>query len=501
MDKIEAETTMEKILDGQDIEPYTEEERYAKRLYDKTQSVPKKPHSRLSYFLMKAGEGGGDITIKELTATENGDYSEEDTAYSPVHVAVPEPVLKTKSITDNGTYDASGDSADGYSSVTVDVQPDLTTKSITANGTYNASDDNVDGYSSVNVNVPLPANAYLLKSVPNLPQPIASFTDGSENIPLKGLKIAIEPVQSGSGDPSPENIRPISGFTEANVTRTGKNLWDNKWADYTQPSDYRICPIKLENGTYIASVKLKEGGTRQTGFTLGIAKKGDRYSNFGSFYTACTGDDKTGTITVDDTWTSPKLIIYCANETVFNAVFENYEIMLEKGSSATTYTPYNGHTYTIDLDGTRYGGEVDVVNGGGTDNMVDIDLGSLTWGFSDSINIFYANFTGYKKYLYNVMPNIKCEVFAPQKRIDLLNNVDGITLGNTGEYDNRILVRASSITDLSTFESLINGKKLVYELATPTTYDTQPTAIKSLRGKNNIFADTGDIEVVEYFSK
>jgi hypothetical protein len=34
---------------------------------------------------------------------------------------------------------------------------------------------------------------------------------------MPSLKVGIEPVQEGSGDPSPENIRPISGWTEANV--------------------------------------------------------------------------------------------------------------------------------------------------------------------------------------------------------------------------------------------------------------------------------------------
>lgn len=62
--------------------------------------------------------------------------------------------LTAKSIVANGTYTASSDNADGYSSVTVTVpQSTLTTKSITANGTYNAQDDNADGYSSVTVNV------------------------------------------------------------------------------------------------------------------------------------------------------------------------------------------------------------------------------------------------------------------------------------------------------------------------------------------------------------
>lgn len=35
--------------------------------------------------------------------------------------------------------------------------------------------------------------------------------------PVSALSVAIEPVQSGSGDPSPSNIRPISGWTGANI--------------------------------------------------------------------------------------------------------------------------------------------------------------------------------------------------------------------------------------------------------------------------------------------
>ena len=46
---------------------------------------------------------------------------------------------------------------------------------------------------------------------------IASFPDGAKNIPVESLKVNISPVQSGSGDPSPNNIRPISGHTQADV--------------------------------------------------------------------------------------------------------------------------------------------------------------------------------------------------------------------------------------------------------------------------------------------
>ncbi|SCW60370.1 hypothetical protein SAMN05660484_02028 [Eubacterium ruminantium] len=42
--------------------------------------------------------------------------------------------------------------------------------------------------------------------------------DGKLNEPLKACTVDINPVQSGSGTPSPSNIRPISGWTEANIT-------------------------------------------------------------------------------------------------------------------------------------------------------------------------------------------------------------------------------------------------------------------------------------------
>ena len=49
---------------------------------------------------------------------------------------------------------------------------------------------------------------------------VANFPDGADDIPVADLVVNIEPVQSGSGDPSPDNIRPITGWT-------GVNVWDD----------------------------------------------------------------------------------------------------------------------------------------------------------------------------------------------------------------------------------------------------------------------------------
>lgn len=42
--------------------------------------------------------------------------------------------------------------------------------------------------------------------------------------PLKECKISFEPLQEGSGDPSPSNIRPIKGYNRLTLQKAGKNI-------------------------------------------------------------------------------------------------------------------------------------------------------------------------------------------------------------------------------------------------------------------------------------
>ena len=101
---------------------------------------------------------GAEAVIVSKSITANGTYnasSDNADGYNPVTVNVPESTIVSKSITANGTYNASSDNADGYNPVTVNVpESTIVSKSITANGTYNASSDSADGYNPVTVNVP-----------------------------------------------------------------------------------------------------------------------------------------------------------------------------------------------------------------------------------------------------------------------------------------------------------------------------------------------------------
>lgn len=96
-----------------------------------------------------------EIRNQDITITSNGVYR-ADSGYTGIGTAtvnVPvEATLKTKSITENGTYNALSDNADGFSSVNVAVPNETETKRITVNGTYRPTGSNI-GFSEVVVDV------------------------------------------------------------------------------------------------------------------------------------------------------------------------------------------------------------------------------------------------------------------------------------------------------------------------------------------------------------
>lgn len=100
-------------------------------------------------------EGTLDLPSGTMNVTNNGVYNVTNFAEVDVQVEDIPAVLTTKYITQNNTYYAQNDGAEGYSSVEVNVQPDLYSLYATDNNsTYIASDYGYDGFNQVTVNVP-----------------------------------------------------------------------------------------------------------------------------------------------------------------------------------------------------------------------------------------------------------------------------------------------------------------------------------------------------------
>ena len=191
-----------------------------------------------------------------------------------------------------------------------------------------------------------------------------------EGYPL-GVTITMEPIQAGSGDPSPDNVRPITGRDGVQVTRCGKNLLNLETQTFTRnkevllddeipPGSYTLSAnVQTNSGSasclvnfldsqnaLVASIYMPVSDTSQWRFTL------SRKVKVLSVFAAQNNAEAIG----------------------HQATLSN--IQLELGSTPTAYEPYQGSTTTLTLPETIYGGTVDAVTG----------VGSKTWGYIASYN-------------------------------------------------------------------------------------------------------------------
>ena len=334
---------------------------------------------------------------------------------------------------------------------------------------------------------------------------LATFADGGDKYPMLSLTGYINPVQTGSGDPSPSNVRPITGWTGMNIVRTGKNLCPTATITLGNGSPrtvdvYFAKPLPIGTYTFSASVTTNTSANANPGvqfFTLN--------SNAGSV-TAPIGT--TGTITKTITVTAPLLRLYFyIGTTDYNngktIVFEN--IQIEVGSTATTYEPYNGTTYPIswaDEAGTVYGGYLDVVTGVLTVDKASVDLGGQNRSWSKYTNGnnwgFYTDITGGVHFTTGSVVNALCSHFKVVSPVvgaaEFIAGEDNTITGNGGSSGCRFIVKCTAYSDAAAFKTAMSGAYLVYKLATPKTYQLTPTEVLSILGTNNVWCDTGEIE-------
>lgn len=466
------------------------------------------------------GGGGGDVTIEQLDVTENGTYSEPGKAYRPVIVNLP-----------------------------------LNEKTITANGTYNASSDNLQGYNKIVVNVA----GYKLKAM--TPGAIASFNDG-QALPLTKLLIDIEPVQAGSGDPSPINERLISGWNAANIAndtkyggfidfnqliKNGNFVNTQDWNDInatftvsdniatvlkTAASGYILQAIPhIANHKYfkIATVKgtsevtmyfngefnsIVLNGEWQTVSRIYNAPSSETHylnfttneaSDFTPYYlknimymdlTQMFGENKANEIYAMEQSQAGSGVAYV------KSLFPNDYYMYNTGGTKTTVDTVNGETGRIIniefKDGTNpltvYGATIEPLTG-----LLTVTSGFKTLTANDIISI--GQTSGGQKYAETeeITGAITLDNTAISSQYQ---NLGDVTTNNTFKILNNLHMRFynNDFVDLEAAKTLLTGVQVKYELATPITYQLKPTQINALLGVNNIFVDTGDILEGEYFA-
>ena len=261
--------------------------------------------------------------------------------------------------------------------------------------------------------------------------------------PVAGYPLSIQaqivPLQEGSGDPSPDNVRPISGWTEANLWHGGKNLFDISKVSTTNN-------IK-NNGDKLALSPASTSPVVQTREPLRVLCPGLAPGKSYTISATTTGKERiyiidTGKVwkfgnpvTITDEDLKSKIYFY-SKEIGTPAVISN--IMINEGPTVSPYEPYRGQTITLPFGQTVYGGELDWNTGVLTVTQAEI-----------------ASYNG------EVLPGA------------WISDRDVYNPGTTPTI----------------------GAQVVYELPEPQSIQLTPQEIRALSGVNTIHADTGDVTV------
>nr|UWD75216.1 MAG: hypothetical protein [Bacteriophage sp.]DAK00166.1 MAG TPA: BclA protein [Caudoviricetes sp.] len=300
-----------------------------------------------------------------------------------------------------------------------------------------------------------------------------------------GVTASWEPVQAGSGEPSPDNIRPISGRDSVKVERCGENLLDvsrvvEVSAQYGLTVQYVSGKITISgiysNPSATASFTFMSLSYRLPPTTefmlLGLKTSGCKTDGV-----RFTNNKARNRIAID--------IKECTNGEKAEISF--YLIAYVGTTPPTTYAPYTGQTTNLTLPRTIYGGTVDAVTGDGQETWQAKSFnGTENWALYDdgsSAKFFYtADYTVDSEPLDTICSHFRKAAF---------------TRGTI------IRVYTSVFTDLDAYKDYLTAQyaagtpvQIAYKLATPTPFTaTGAQPIPALSGVNTVITDADSVTV------
>ena len=329
---------------------------------------------------------------------------------------------------------------------------------------------------------------------------LASFPDGASNVEILDLTCTIEPRQSGSGDPSPTNIRPINGWLGTTLTHAGVNLLDTSRVEAGTRDQTTGEPIsgsgnqqrttyyiKVNAGQKIVNTNSKNENCRAF-FFLGSTYVSTALLANNTATTAPNGVDRMYISSSASGWTGSTAPTWA---------------QIEIGDTSTEYKPYSANTYNVswvDEVGTVYGGTLDTVSG-----LLTVDTQHFIMNGTTRPVTYTTTASGYRLFVGMApSPSIigagtTAKPYLSDKFKMKYSSVPGQAYmsGGNGQQITMYLLD-QSIDNLDDANNWLaeNQPEFVVALATPVTYQLEPTeTIRTYLGSNNFWNDTGDTSV------
>lgn len=342
---------------------------------------------------------------------------------------------------------------------------------------------------------------------------VVKIADASSR-PALSVMSQIAAVQAGTGDPSPENVRPITGWDKVTVQRTGKNLFNPANLENNGTTN------EISDDTYTIKVTGKDA------YTVARYDIGEMLKPGATVYFAmddCTSNTSSISPVVQIEFTGQEPLrkdITKGNLSisfVVPSVFENAYIKLYANPTANALQDANTCTYkgvrlfyedveweaylkidpiTAALPETVYGGTLDWTRGLLTVTHERITVTGAQVSVFESHRNNRVMFDLSKQATeYNVDDAI-CDRYKYDQSIyyDSYDAVGFVT------YQTKAMIRLGSASNINTEEKAIayfdvNPATIVYKLAEPYTIQLTPQQLYMMKGSNVIWSDSGNTSV------
>lgn len=327
-----------------------------------------------------------------------------------------------------------------------------------------------------------------------------------------GCKVSWEPTQKGSGEPSPDNIRPISGRDAVSVERCGENLIDSaRVVEVSAP--YGLTVQYVSGKITISGIYSNPSATASFTF-MSLSYRLPPTTEF-MLLGLKTSGCKTDGVRFTNNKARNRIAIDIKECTNGEKVEISFYLIAYVGTTApTTYAPYTGQTTTLTLPRTIYGGTVDAVTGEGQETWKLVTLDGTekwsTWG----LNANNPAATGFYTYDINDYDRINVKGIcshlpATAKDVWGGRNV-GIGFATVGmSYYFMYCVPNSLLPDISAGHEVASLKaylaaqyaagtpvQIAYKLAEPVPFTaTGAQPISSLSGVNTLMTDADSVTV------
>ena len=356
---------------------------------------------------------------------------------------------------------------------------------------------------------------------------LVTIPDGADGIPVRDLVVNIEPLQRGSGDPSPSNIRAISGWTGCKINRTAENIFggtslrDGVLAAMASASDDPINKYVSFAATATASKRITDDSglsykfkaNTQYTFILTIKKSSNDGANLRIYYTDGTNTSITGYSTSKSTIATVsaegKTIVGLSktNQGGTTTLYYDESGIFEGVLTAADFKPYVGTTYPVSWEddaGTVYGGTLDVTTG---KLVVDRAIATITSATASNGKTICRYKLGNYHDVLNASKPSYCNILAKDTTSSPPYNSYSLIQSSSYSGDFiyfRLLETAASSNAeclsqtnaiLSQWNEDGHPLQVVYELKTPIEYTLTGQQITTLLGLNNIWADCGDVSL------